>query len=71
MVLGIVLALISRPYFKAFFSRKTETAPPGLLDATVERAPVHLWGREHDRAGAPVLPGEPEQETERTPPPAG
>jgi amino acid transporter len=46
MVLGLVLALISRPYFKAFFARKTETAPPGLLDAPVERAPAHLMGRE-------------------------
>jgi amino acid transporter len=32
MLLGVVIMLISRPYFKEFFSRKTETAPPGLLD---------------------------------------
>jgi amino acid transporter len=44
MVLGFVLMLISRLYFREFFSRKTETAPPGLLDAPVERAPAHLMG---------------------------
>jgi amino acid transporter len=33
MILGFVLMLISRPYFKAFFSRKPEAAPPGILDA--------------------------------------
>jgi amino acid transporter len=32
MLLGLVLMLISRPYFRAFFSRKTETAPPGILE---------------------------------------
>jgi hypothetical protein len=32
MVLGAVIMLASRPYFKAFFARKTETAPPGLLE---------------------------------------
>jgi amino acid transporter len=46
MVVGIVLMAISRPYFKRFFGekllfgRKTETAPLGLLDAPVERAPA-------------------------------
>lgn len=33
LILGFVLMLVSRPYFKAFFKRKTETAPPGILDA--------------------------------------
>jgi amino acid transporter len=33
LVLGFILMLISRPYFKEFFRRKTETAPPGILDA--------------------------------------
>jgi amino acid transporter len=42
MVFGFVLMLISRPYFKEFFSRKTETAPPGILDAPVEHAPAHF-----------------------------
>jgi hypothetical protein len=32
MVLGGVIMLASRPYFKEYFSRKLETAPPGLLD---------------------------------------
>jgi amino acid transporter len=32
LILGGVLMLISRPYFREFFSRKTETAPPGILD---------------------------------------
>jgi amino acid transporter len=33
MVLGIILMLVSRPYFKEFFARKRETATPGVLDA--------------------------------------
>jgi amino acid transporter len=43
MILGFVLMLISRPIFREFFSRKRETAPPGLLDQpppTVIPAPV-------------------------------
>jgi amino acid transporter len=32
MIIGIILMLASRPYFREFFSRKTETAPPGILD---------------------------------------
>jgi amino acid transporter len=32
MVLGGVIMIVSRPYFKDFFSRKTETAPEGVLD---------------------------------------
>jgi amino acid transporter len=42
MVLGIVVMLLLRPRFREFFSRKTETAPPGLLDVPVEHAPAHL-----------------------------
>jgi amino acid transporter len=33
LVLGFLLMLASRPYFKEFFRRKPETAPPGILDA--------------------------------------
>jgi len=55
MLVGLALALISRPYFRTFFSRKTETAAPGLLDATVERAPLHLMGSEHVTHGADWL----------------
>jgi len=32
MILGAVVMLASRPFFKEYFSRKTETAPPGLLE---------------------------------------
>jgi amino acid transporter len=32
MLLGGILMIASRPYFKEFFSRKTETAPPDLLE---------------------------------------
>jgi amino acid transporter len=55
MVLGAVLMVVSRLYFRPFFSRKTETAPPGLLDAPVERAPAHLMGPEHVTHGVHVL----------------
>lgn len=40
MILGAVIMLISRPYFKEFFSRKTETASPGLLDQPPPTEPV-------------------------------
>ena len=33
MVLGLILMIVSRPFFPGFFSRKTETAPPGILDS--------------------------------------
>jgi amino acid transporter len=42
MVLGFVLMLISRLRFREFFSRKTETAPPGLLEQPLEHAPAHF-----------------------------
>jgi amino acid transporter len=32
MILGLILMLASRPYFKEFFSRKTEVALPGILE---------------------------------------
>lgn len=32
LILGFVLMLASRPFFRQFFSRKLETAPPGVLD---------------------------------------
>ncbi len=67
MIVGLALAVVSRFYFRSFFSRKTETAAPGLLDAVVERAPTHLMGREHVTSGEHWLTPEdaPEQ---RTPP---
>ncbi|HSZ03763.1 MAG TPA: APC family permease [Solirubrobacteraceae bacterium] len=42
MILGAILMLISRPYFREFFSRKRETCPKGMLGQPVERAPLHL-----------------------------
>ena len=43
MLLGAIIMIVSRPYFKEFFSRKSEIAPPGILDAppaVVVPAPV-------------------------------
>jgi len=40
MVLGVIIMLISRPYFREYFSRKTETAPPGLLNEPPPTGPV-------------------------------
>ena len=46
MLLGAVIMIASRPYFRQFFSRKPETAPPGLLDhpppAGWHRAPARV-----------------------------
>ena len=42
MVVGVVLMLVSRPRYRAFFARKTETAPAGLLDEPTEHAPAHF-----------------------------
>jgi amino acid transporter len=42
MLLGVVGMLVSRPFFRDFFSRKLETAPPGLLEQPVEHAPAHF-----------------------------
>jgi amino acid transporter len=40
MLLGVVIMLVSRPYFKEFFARKTETAPPDLLEKPPPVEPV-------------------------------
>jgi amino acid transporter len=40
MLLGAVIMIVSRPYFKEFFARKTETAPPGLLEQPPPTGPV-------------------------------
>jgi amino acid transporter len=42
MIAGLVLMFIARPFFREFFARKTETAPPGLLEQPVEHAPAHF-----------------------------
>ena len=53
---GSVLCFHERVRWKVtFFSRRTETAPAGLLDARVERAPARLMGREHVTRGVHLL----------------
>jgi amino acid transporter len=53
MAVGFVLMMLIRPSFKSYFGekylfgRKTEVAPPGILDAPIERAPAHLFGPSH------------------------
>ena len=42
MILGVVVMLISRPYFKEFFSRKLETAPPGILEHPPATLPAQV-----------------------------
>ncbi len=42
MLIGVLLMLISRPFFKDFFSRKLETARPGLFEEPVEHAPARF-----------------------------
>ena len=68
MIAGLLLAFLSRFYFGPFFARQRETAPPGLLDAPVEHAPVHLMGPEHVTHGAHLLVPE-AGETAEAPPP--
>jgi amino acid transporter len=42
MILGAIIMVVSRPYFKEFFSRKTETAPPGVLDRPPGPVPAQV-----------------------------
>jgi amino acid transporter len=42
MLVGVVLMLLSRPFFREFFSRKLETAKPDLLEEPIEHAPAHF-----------------------------
>ena len=42
MLIGVLLMLISRPFFKDFFSRTLETAKPGLIEEPVEHAPARF-----------------------------
>jgi amino acid transporter len=69
MVLGFVLMLLSRPYFREYFARKTEAAPVGLLDIPVERAPAHMMGPEHVTHGAHLLVPEAAEDAEGAGPP--
>lgn len=68
LLLGVVLMFVSRFYFRPFFSRRPETAPPGLLDARVEHAPAHLMGREHVTHGTHLLTPEGGEEPPPRPP---
>ena len=40
MVLGGVVMIVSRPFFRDYFARKTETAPPGLLEQAPPTEPT-------------------------------
>jgi amino acid transporter len=40
MVVGLVIMLVSRPFFREYFSRKLEVAPPGLLEQPPPTVPV-------------------------------
>jgi amino acid transporter len=42
MLVGLILMLISRPFFRDFFSRKLETVQPGLFEEPVEHAPARF-----------------------------
>jgi amino acid transporter len=42
LILGGLIALASRPVFKEFFSRKPETAPPGILDRPITAIPPQV-----------------------------
>ncbi len=44
ILLGVLVMIVAMLYYRDFFSRKPEPAPPGLLDAPVERAPAHFRG---------------------------
>jgi amino acid transporter len=61
MLIGLALALMSRFYFRSFFGRKAETAPPGMLDVVVEHAPLHLMGASNLSHGEPIPPPTPEE----------
>jgi amino acid transporter len=40
MILGFIIMLISRPYFREYFSRKTEVAPADLLQTPPPTGPI-------------------------------
>jgi amino acid transporter len=42
LVLGVVLMIVSRFFFRPFFARKLEVVKPGLFEEPVERAPAHF-----------------------------
>jgi amino acid transporter len=70
MVLGGVLMVLARFYYRPFFARRTETAQPGILDLRVERAPAHLFGPQHEAAHLAVPHRHPHEDSESPPPPS-
>jgi amino acid transporter len=42
LLIGVVLMLVSRPFFRDYFSRKLETVEPGLFEQPVEHAPARF-----------------------------
>jgi amino acid transporter len=42
MLVGVILMLVSRPVFRDFFSRKLETAQPGVFEQPVEHPPARF-----------------------------
>jgi amino acid transporter len=42
LLIGVVLMIVSRPFFGEYFSRKLETVTPGLFEEPVERAPARF-----------------------------
>jgi amino acid transporter len=42
LIVGVILMLVSRPFFKEFFARKTEVVRHGLFEEPVEHAPARF-----------------------------
>jgi amino acid transporter len=42
LLIGVILMLVSRPFFREYFSRKLETVKPGLFEEPVEHAPARF-----------------------------
>ena len=42
LLIGVVLMIVSRPFFREYFSRKTEVVEPGLFERPVEHAPARF-----------------------------
>jgi amino acid transporter len=42
LLIGVILMIVSRPFFRDYFSRKLETVQPGLFEEPVEHAPARF-----------------------------
>jgi amino acid transporter len=42
LLIGVILMLVSRPFFREFFARKLEVVKPGLFEEPVEHAPARF-----------------------------